>query len=68
LQSSVEWSHGHERSSSFRRLAVFSGGFTLAAAEVIADDEPPRAAAGSSHGWSTSLIIAEAMGPPPSVT
>lgn len=48
LQSSVEWSHallGADEQVAFRRLAVFSGGFTLAAAEaVIADDELESAA------------------------
>lgn len=42
LQSSVEWSHGlldEQERISFRRLAPFAGGFTIAAAEeVLADD------------------------------
>ena len=48
LQSSVEWSHAlldADEQRAFRRLAVFSGGFTLAAAEaVIVDDALAREA------------------------
>ena len=71
LQSSVEWSHellGTNEQLAFRRLAVFCGGFTLAAAEaVIADDELPRAAVLDllTRLVDKSLIISEATGDQP---
>jgi predicted ATPase/DNA-binding SARP family transcriptional activator len=48
MAAAIEWSHellGPEERALFRRLAVFVGGFGLAAAEVVAPDgeEPPAA-------------------------
>jgi len=47
LRAALEWSHGlldARAQAVFRRLGVFAGGFTLAAAQAVAsDDDPTRA-------------------------
>jgi predicted ATPase/DNA-binding winged helix-turn-helix (wHTH) protein len=70
LRAALEWSHGlltDDERAAFRRLGVFSGGFTLALAQGVAADE-------RIDGWQVldllsqlidkSLVLAEGEGEP----
>ncbi|HJR25605.1 MAG TPA: AAA family ATPase, partial [Acidimicrobiales bacterium] len=69
LEASVTWSHdllGHEERRLFRRLAVFAGGFTLAAAEAVcSDDDLPELAILDllSNLVDRSLVVVDESGP-----
>lgn len=68
LRAAVEWSYarlGQTEQALFNRLAVFAGGFTLEAAEVVGRDSgllPPDSLEVLSQLVDKSLVVAEAAG------
>src|SRR5262249_41952671 len=68
LRATVDWSHallGEAERALFRRLAVFAGGFSLAAAEEVASDElavpTPSGAARPRRGSLPAEAVLEAL-------
>jgi predicted ATPase len=58
LRATIDWSHGllpEKEQILFRRLSVFSGGFTLEAAEAVCAEDR-RKCSTSSRGWWTNHL------------